>query len=64
MMRHFSLTAWGPHNGDFTLLRADADWCHAFKPFGEDVTMPGWFCVTVGLLGFCVCITFWPGGVP
>lgn len=61
---YFSITAWGPTLergcGEFHLVRADADWVTSQQ--GSFAFLRGWVCVTVGVLGFCVSLTFWPRG--
>lgn len=56
LRNHFSLTAWRPYPGEFWLIRADADWCA--------LGGMGWCGVTLALLGFTACLTYWPGGKP
>ena len=64
LSKHFSLAAWGPtfeHVGDFSLIRAEADWCTSgLEP--HYFFDRGWFAVTLGLFGFCVAVTYWPRG--
>lgn len=63
MDRKFTLNAWGPSkHGDFTVIRFDFDWMGGHHSAWID-WIEGYFSVTVGLLGFCATLTYWPAGI-
>lgn len=50
-MKNFTLNAWRQGPGQFALIGLDFDWLESH-----------WYAVSVGLFGFCACLTYWPGG--
>lgn len=61
MSRYFSLNVWTPYitrnGGDVWLLGLNFDWLH-----DHELTQPGSVSVTAYLLGFGLCLTYWPRG--
>jgi len=60
-MRRLEIHPWHEYDhkvssGTFCLIRLDADWHHSRNA--------KFFCLTFGLLGASVAITYWPAGVP
>lgn len=58
MSRYLSFNAWGPrldYGGDLNLIVVNFDW----TPF---VLRTPYASATLGLFGFCACLTWWPKG--
>lgn len=57
-MAHFSINAWnGWKFREVYLARLDFDWLRS------EPDLDGWLCITVGLLGLCASLTYYPRGL-